>query len=98
MENANKDPFKNMELFLLPALVAGASYVLRVFGDLFCYDASTPHFDFEYADVCHRWSDLLTHVYMAILFVVVFVVGSTNVEMFQKVKVMLGMFGKAKMD
>ena len=45
--NSNKDPFKNMELFILPAVVAVTAYFFRVFGDLFCFEPSTKAFDFE---------------------------------------------------
>ena len=44
------------------------AYILRVANDwVFCWSTPvTPEFDFEYADICTRWSSMLTWTYSII--------------------------------
>jgi len=67
--NANKDPYKNFEYYIIPGAVALMAYVLRKVSDITCMvSPQTEEFDFEYADVCLRASNFLFHVYWAVFF------------------------------
>ena len=57
--NRERDPWKNIEPFLVPLAVAFSAYLSRVFTDLFCFEPVTPHFDWEASDVCSRFSGFL---------------------------------------
>lgn len=66
--NANKDPYKNIEFYLVPGAVGATAYVARVFSDVVCLEPVTDEFDFEWADVCTRSSSYFYYVYMAVFF------------------------------
>ena len=69
--NKERDPFKNLVIYTPAIVVAGGAWVLRFLSDsVLCgwTDAETPEFDFEYADVCDRWSKFLVTLYAPIFF------------------------------
>jgi len=66
--NANKDPYKNIEFYLIPGSVAFVAYAARVVTDVTCFEPQTAEFDFEWADVCTRASNYFWHLYMAVFF------------------------------
>ena len=66
--NANKDPYKNIEFYLIPGSVAFVAYSMRVVTDVTCFEPTTPEFDFEWGDVCTRASNYFWNVYMAVFF------------------------------
>ena len=57
-----------------------AAYFLRVVNDwIFCWsNPVTPEFDFEYADICTRWSSMLTWTYSIIFMFVLLAIFKTG--------------------
>ena len=50
--NADRDPMKNLEMYVFPAAISFFFYIVSTVGNVFCVKQKTPEFDFEYADIC----------------------------------------------
>ncbi len=95
--NKNRDPFRNLELYAIPMVVACGSYVVRVFTDLVCFEPLTPEFDWEYGDVCRGASEMWTHVYVVIFTVLGMITVATGHGAWERIQDILGLlFGTTR--
>ena len=74
--NSDRDPYKNLEFYVLPAMICVSAYFVSMVGGWVCWTPQTPEFDFEIADVCQRGINLVNFVYGGIFwfFMVMFAV------------------------
>jgi hypothetical protein len=94
VNNANRDPFKNLEFYLLPLTIALAAFFLRSVTDMTCFEPATKNFDFEWGDMCQRGSQFLAHLYLAIFMVVILMLAATGHGAWARVRELLSV-GKA---
>ncbi|CCI48783.1 unnamed protein product [Albugo candida] len=100
--NAERDPYKNLEFYLIPGAIAFALLAFRVGQDLFCYEHVG--YDLPLYD-CKHVSKTLTHLYWAIFIFMLLITFSTGQVMFARIKTILSLIktasqaeGKAKSD
>nr|CCA26450.1 atlastinlike protein putative [Albugo laibachii Nc14] len=100
--NAERDPYKNLEFYLIPGAIAFALLAFRVGQDLFCYEHVG--YDLPLYD-CKHVSNTLTHLYWAIFIFMLLITISTGQVMFARIKAIVALVktasqteGKAKTE
>jgi atlastin len=81
--NAERDPYKNLEFYLVPGALAIALLVFRVTQDLLCYE--NIGYDIPLYD-CKHVSSTLSHLYWAIIVFMLLITASTGQVMFKRVQ------------
>ncbi|TYZ63578.1 hypothetical protein PybrP1_009896 [[Pythium] brassicae (nom. inval.)] len=81
--NAERDPYKNLEFYLVPGALAIALLVFRVTQDLMCYE--NIGYDIPLYD-CKHVSSTLSHLYWAIIVFMLLITVSTGQVMFKRVR------------
>ncbi|RHY68150.1 hypothetical protein DYB30_001634 [Aphanomyces astaci] len=93
--NAERDPYKNIEFYLVPATVALVLFVVRVVQDLLCFE------DFGY-DIpvydCKHVSVTLSHLYWAIITFMCIVTLATGTLMADRLKAVMTVAKAAFLD
>ncbi|RHY86776.1 hypothetical protein DYB37_003277 [Aphanomyces astaci] len=93
--NAERDPYKNIEFYLVPATVALVLFVVRVVQDLLCFE------DFGY-DIpvydCKHVSVTLSHLYWAIVTFMCIVTLATGTLMADRLKAVVTVAKAAFLD
>ncbi|CAI5721802.1 unnamed protein product [Hyaloperonospora brassicae] len=84
--NAERDPYKNLEFYLIPGCLALALLVFRVSQDLFCYEHIG--YDIPLYD-CKHVSHTLSHLYWALIVFMLLIMMSTGQVMFKRVKTVI---------
>ncbi|TDH71305.1 hypothetical protein CCR75_005729 [Bremia lactucae] len=90
--NAERDPYKNLEFYLIPGCLALALLVFRVSQDLFCYEHIG--YDLPLYD-CKQVSHTLSHLYWALIVFMLLIMMSTGQVMFKRVKTVLSIVKSA---
>lgn len=81
--NAERDPYKNLEFYLVPGALAIALLVFRIAQDLMCYE--NIGYDIPLYD-CKHVSSTLSHLYWAIIVFMLLITVSTGQVMFKRVQ------------
>ncbi|CEG35335.1 atlastin-like protein [Plasmopara halstedii] len=84
--NAERDPYKNLEYYLIPGCVALALLVFRISQDLLCYEHIG--YDLPLYD-CKQVSHTLSHLYWALIVFMLLIMMSTGQVMFKRVKTVI---------
>uniref|UniRef100_A0AAV1TKZ1 GB1/RHD3-type G domain-containing protein n=1 Tax=Peronospora matthiolae TaxID=2874970 RepID=A0AAV1TKZ1_9STRA len=84
--NAERDPYKNLEFYLVPGCLALALLMFRVSQDLFCYEHIG--YDIPLYD-CKQVSHTLSHLYWALIVFMLLIMMSTGQVMFKRVKTVI---------
>ncbi|KAJ0396780.1 hypothetical protein ATCC90586_008020 [Pythium insidiosum] len=84
--NAERDPYKNLEFYLVPGVLAFGLLIFRVAQDIFCYESIG--YDIPLYD-CKHVSHTLSHLYWAIIFFMLLIMFSTGQVMVKRVKTVL---------
>ncbi|POM78224.1 Atlastin-like protein [Phytophthora palmivora] len=84
--NAERDPYKNLEFYLIPGCLALALLVFRISQDLFCYEHIG--YDIPLYD-CKQVSHTLSHLYWALIVFMLLIMMSTGQVMFKRVKTVI---------
>ncbi|CAH0488223.1 unnamed protein product [Peronospora farinosa] len=92
--NAERDPYKNLEFYLIPGCLALALLVFRISQDLFCYEHIG--YDIPLYD-CKQVSHTLSHLYWALIVFMLLIMMSTGQVMFKRVKTVISIV-KTAMD
>ncbi|CAI5735834.1 unnamed protein product [Peronospora destructor] len=92
--NAERDPYKNLEFYLIPGYLALALLVFRISQDLFCYEHIG--YDIPLYD-CKQVSHTLSHLYWALIVFMLLIMMSTGQVMFKRVKTVISIV-KTAMD
>ena len=92
--NADRDPMKNLEMYLFPLVITFASYIISTVGNIFCIKQKTPEFDFEYADFCRGTLDLVNLIYGSTFFFLLIIVGITGRQAYQRIQLLLNPGGR----
>ena len=90
--NKEKNPYKNIERFILPALAVVILYIARVLQDSMCYDSIG--YDIPIYD-CKQASVTLSHMYWAIVVFMLIVAVSTGQIMMDRVKLLFSLIKAA---
>lgn len=79
--NNGRDPFRTIEMYIIPVSIGAIAYLLRVISDLTCSG---------WSDVCATSSDFFSHIYIALFFFFVIVLSrhlyaayGTSTELFK---------------
>ncbi|KAF1332694.1 Atlastin-like protein, partial [Globisporangium splendens] len=81
--NAERDPYKNLEFYLVPGALAIGLLTFRIFQDLLCYEHIG--YDIPLYD-CKHVSHTLSHLYWAIIVFMLLITVSTGQVMFKRVQ------------
>ncbi|KAI9908452.1 hypothetical protein PsorP6_003123 [Peronosclerospora sorghi] len=92
--NAERDPYKNLEFYLIPGVLALALLVFRISQDLMCYEHIG--YDLPFYD-CKQVSHTLSHLYWALVVFMLLIMMSTGQVMFKRVKTVVSII-KTAMD
>ncbi|GLD92109.1 hypothetical protein PINS_up000642 [Pythium insidiosum] len=84
--NAERDPYKNLEHFIVPGLLAFGFLVARFSQDLFCYE--NIGYDIPLYD-CKHVSHTLSHMYWAVIVFMLLIMFSTGQVMVKRVKTVM---------
>ncbi|CAH0482455.1 unnamed protein product [Peronospora belbahrii] len=84
--NAERDPYKNLEFYLIPGCLALALLVFRISQDLLCYEHIG--YDIPLYD-CKQVSHTLSHLYWALIVFMLLIMMSTGQVMFKRVKTVI---------
>lgn len=84
--NAERDPYKNLEFYLIPGCLALALLVFRISQDLFCYESIG--YDIPLYD-CKQVSHTLSHLYWALIVFMLLIMMSTGQVMFKRIKTVI---------
>ncbi|KAG1691633.1 hypothetical protein DVH05_026796 [Phytophthora capsici] len=84
--NAERDPYKNLEFYLIPGVLALALLVFRISQDLLCYEHIG--YDIPLYD-CKQVSHTLSHLYWALIVFMLLIMMSTGQVMFKRVKTVI---------
>ncbi|TMW65717.1 hypothetical protein Poli38472_008359 [Pythium oligandrum] len=84
--NAERDPYKNLEFYLVPGVIAFALLAFRIAQDLFCYEHIG--YDIPLYD-CKHVSSTLSHLYWAIIVFMLLITFSTGQVMVKRIKTVL---------
>ncbi|KAL3665565.1 hypothetical protein V7S43_009599 [Phytophthora oleae] len=84
--NAERDPYKNLEFYLIPGVLALGLLVFRISQDLLCYDHIG--YDIPLYD-CKQVSHTLSHLYWALIVFMLLIMMSTGQVMFKRVKTVI---------
>ncbi|RLN66797.1 hypothetical protein BBJ29_000039 [Phytophthora kernoviae] len=101
--NAERDPYKNLEFYLIPGVLALGLLVFRITQDLMCYEHigyDIPLYDCKYVTLLSfrteltgaRWwqvSHTLSHLYWALIVFMLLIMMSTGQVMFRRVKTVI---------
>ncbi|KAL4102614.1 hypothetical protein PRIC1_006358 [Phytophthora ramorum] len=90
--NAERDPYKNLEFYLIPGCLALALLVFRISQDLLCYEHIG--YDIPLYD-CKQVSHTLTHLYWALIVFMLLIMMSTGQVMFKRVKTVISIVRSA---
>lgn len=90
--NAERDPYKNLEFYLIPGMLALALLVFRIAQDLMCYDHIG--YDIPLYD-CKQVSHTLSHLYWALIVFMLLIMMSTGQVMFKRVKTVIAIVKSA---
>ncbi|RLN79792.1 hypothetical protein BBJ28_00026743 [Nothophytophthora sp. Chile5] len=94
--NAERDPYKNLEFYLIPGVIALALLVFRISQDLLCYDHigyDIPLYDCKYVTL--QVSHTLSHLYWALIVFMLLIMMSTGQVMFKRVKTVVAIVRSA---
>ena len=84
--NRARDPWKNLEPFLIPLTVAFAAYLSRIVVSLFCFAPQTPEFDWELLDMCPQVASFLSNIYIVVFSLIFFILIATGHQAVGKIK------------
>ncbi|KAG7398503.1 Alkyltransferase-like protein 1 [Phytophthora boehmeriae] len=84
--NAERDPYKNLEFYLIPGVLALGLLVFRITQDLMCYEHIG--YDIPLYD-CKQVSHTLSHLYWALIVFMLLIMMSTGQVMFKRVKTVI---------
>ncbi|KAG7378634.1 Alkyltransferase-like protein 1 [Phytophthora pseudosyringae] len=90
--NAERDPYKNLEFYLIPGCLALSLLVFRISQDLLCYDHIG--YDIPLYD-CKQVSHTLSHLYWALIVFMLLIMMSTGQVMFKRVKTVVSIIKSA---
>ncbi|KAH9126995.1 hypothetical protein AeMF1_002644 [Aphanomyces euteiches] len=93
--NAERDPYKNLEFYLVPATVAFVLFIFRVAQDLFCYEGFG--YDIPVYD-CKHVSVTLSHLYWAIITFMLIVTFATGTLMADRIRAVITVAKTAFID
>lgn len=85
--NKSRDPFRALEFYLIPLMIAAAAYVLRIVSDMTCA---------EWSDVCATGSDILSQLYLVLFFFILIVAITTGHGLVGRVKQLVAAVSNAK--
>ena len=87
--NADRDPMKNLEMYVFPAAISFFFYVVSTVGNVFCVKQKTPEFDFEYADICRGSLDLFYLIYGSTFFFLLIIIAVTGKQAYERIQLIL---------
>ncbi|DBA05278.1 TPA: LOW QUALITY PROTEIN: hypothetical protein N0F65_007440 [Lagenidium giganteum] len=90
--NAERDPYKNLEFYLIPGIIALTLLAFRIIQDLMCYEHigyDLPMYD------CKHVSHTLSHLYWAIIVFMLLITFSTGQVMIKRVKTVIAIIQSA---
>ncbi|OQS00640.1 atlastin [Thraustotheca clavata] len=93
--NAERDPYKNLEFYIVPMTMVVVLFVFRVTQDLFCYESVG--YDIPIYD-CKHVSVTLTHLYWAVITFMLIVTFATGSVMYERIKAVFAIAKTAFME
>ena len=87
--NEDRDPMKNLEIYIFPLVISVVFYIVSTVGNVFCIKQKTPEFDFEYADICRGTLDLMYLIYGGTFFFLLIIVGITGRQAYERIQSLL---------
>ena len=87
--NADRDPMKNLEMYVFPAAISFFFYVVSTVGNVFCVKQRTPEFDFEYADICRGSLDFFYLIYGSTFFFLLIIIAVTGKQAYERIQLIL---------